>query len=1262
MTRLVIQLVGGFIGAQLGVGFGVGAFIGGIIGNLLFPTKLPTIIGPRLNDLTVNSSAYGRIIPINYATPLVGGNIIWSTGIEEVRTETTQGGGGSGGGPTQTTVTFTYFADFAISFGRGQSLGSFGKEIDAFGKMWADTKLIFDPIDGPTNVLFAEQSTFHLGGFTEQPDPLIEADKGVGNVSPHRTLAYIVFSNFALKDFGNRIPHIRAEIINSSTAPVTFSTIVHDDPTIEGTVKMFYSWDKQRMYALWGNDALLSRVRHHTMATYDPFTLDRISGAVVLTDPANLGGFDWDVNQIAYIDDRFAGSMEPAPNGDIYFGVNGERTSDGGKVFGMMKIDGSTFAQKAFTVPAGVFVAPNPEPTDESPRRPFNEGLFVGYRTDSSGVPSIEALYTIPNMGLDGISIGLHPWAMAIYPGSGDDVSVSTPIFVIPDSNYDDGSGDMPNFRRNNVAPSRIAPSWIAVDGRGQLWTAFLDQVAIPTQRVHLLFNRFGLIKRQNITTMFDNVTPAAQMNIFGPGGPVYVKSIDRMIFWQKITFAPNKGVWIFHVNPETLVVTDEYHVPGTSTNDIANALLGPVGWQNAQLFGTVPPAARALYNTDPTQDIIFHLNTTRLFRYNPESRSAALPSPIITVMPIDGANDRQDHFYNWQRNAYATAKSGFGSPPGAKIDWEFYNLDRVTQGITDIKAIVDDIIDRADEDIIRTTDALDDLTTGDINAPGRHDVLGFSIQNRESARQTLETLAIPFMFHLIERGNALVAIDRIGDAPVGEVVPEGDLGSYEAGTTPTPNITETRRQEIELPERVDVSYISRPRDYEDGSQHSQRIAELVSTQEKIDLRLPIVLSDNQAKQIASSALFNAWISREFYDFTLPPKWIRLEPGDFLQLPVGGVLKRIIVTNVELGDSGLLKVRAERDDSEVFDTDSVGTTAPVIPNRDLLTPPLPTTQVLMDLPFLRNIDASFGIGFYYAVGGPKGWQGATVLRSTADDFFIYDTVTSDRNSILGFATTVLADGPTTIFDNGNSVTINLLDSSALLQSVTENAVLSTDLNAALLGKELIQFQTVVNNGDGTFTISKLVRGGRGTEQHTGTHVSGERFVLLDADKMNRFSEDSADVGVEHLYKEITFNQLFDDVTPTAFTNTGISEKPYSPVHIRGVRVINNDLTIDWIRRARTTGEWLDAIEVPLDETTEDYEVDILDAPGGTVVRTITTTASGNGSVVTPSTQSAFYDEADQVADPGIIPGTPVDVEIFQLSAIRGRGFPGVGLT
>lgn len=1253
MARLAIQLVGGVIGSFTPLGFGVGAFIGGIIGNLLFPQKLPTIVGPRLEDLTVNSSAYGKVIPIHYGTPMAGGNIIWSTGLEEVKTTTKQGGG-KGGGPTQSTVTFTYFADFAVAFGKGP-LG-LSQEIEAYGRMWADTKMIYDPIDGPTSVLFAEQTQFYFGRFNQLPDTLIEADKGVGNVPAHRGLAYIVFSNFALKDFGNRIPHIRAELINSSTAPVTFSTIPVDASNTGSTVKMFYSWDRTKIYSIWVTDAA-GKISDFSMAAYDAFTLNRIAGPTALTMPLNTGGFDWDFLQLAIVGDDVH-PIQPAPDGDIYLRLEGERISDSAHALALMRIDGNSFGLKDITLPANVIVTVEVDPPANSEAKPASAVIYIGYYTDSNGLPFIEATYTIPFMGYRDIGLGFatHPRKMVIWGGglgTATSPSLNTVKTITADDDYDDGTGDYPNFDISNPpgGDQLIYPNNICIDGKGQLWTMFVDQVASPNVKEHLLFNSVGLIKRQVVTT-FDNATPSS-MNVFTPRGPIYVKSINRMIFWHNQNSGiGEKGFWIFEVNPETLVLTNEYRVPGTESLTLV-AASGPLGGQSPDVNAVFPPWNQTIYSTDPTQDIIFQVSTTQLIRYNPESRSVTFPVPIITSVPAHVSIDRGDTFYNWQRNAYSTGKTL------DRKDWEFYNLDRVTLGITNVKAIVDDIEERADPNLNKNNTPLDDLTTSDINAPGRHDVLGFSIQNRESARQTLETLTLPFMFNIIENGTSLDAIDRIGDAPAGEVIPEGDLGAYEAGTDPPAIITEIRRQEIELPARVDVSYISRPRDYEAGLQHAKRIAELISTQEKIDLRIPVVLSDNQAKQIANSALFNAWISRESYEFTLPPKWLKLNPGDFLQLPVGDVLKRVIVTNVELGDSGLLKLKAERDDSEVFDTDSVGTPAPVIPNRDLLTPPLPTTLILMDLPLLRDLDD--GIGFYYAVGGPAGWQGATVLRSTADlsNFFIFDTVTSDRNSIIGFAVDVLADGPTTIFDRGNTITINLLNSSEALTSITENAMLSTDINAALLGSELIQFQTVVDNGDGTFTLSKLIRGGKGTEQHTGTHTVGETFVLLEPAKMGRFFEDAADVGIEHLYKEITFNQLFDDVTPTAFTNTGISEKPLSPVHIKGSRASNDDLTITWIRRVRKQGEWLDNVDVPLDEATEDYEVDILDAPGGTVARIITNVASANGSVITPATQTCFYDAADQTADVGITAGDPIDVEVFQLSAVRGRGFPGV---
>jgi hypothetical protein len=57
------------------------------------------------------------------------------------------------------------------------------------------------------------------------------------------------------------------------------------------------------------------------------------------------------------------------------------------------------------------------------------------------------------------------------------------------------------------------------------------------------------------------------------------------------------------------------------------------------------------------------------------------------------------------------------------------------------------------------------------------------------------------------------------------------------------------------------------------------------------------------------------------------------------------------------------------------------------------------------------------------------------------------------------------------------------------------------------------------------------------------------------------------------------------------------------------------------------------------------------------VRTITTTASANGSVVAPSSYSVLYQAADQTLD-SITPGNPVTLKIYQMSTRVGRGYPG----
>ncbi len=64
------QIVGGVVGAVAGFFAGgnvfLGAQIGMAIGGALDPPKGPTTTGPRLDDLTVQTSSYGQTIPRVY--------------------------------------------------------------------------------------------------------------------------------------------------------------------------------------------------------------------------------------------------------------------------------------------------------------------------------------------------------------------------------------------------------------------------------------------------------------------------------------------------------------------------------------------------------------------------------------------------------------------------------------------------------------------------------------------------------------------------------------------------------------------------------------------------------------------------------------------------------------------------------------------------------------------------------------------------------------------------------------------------------------------------------------------------------------------------------------------------------------------------------------------------------------------------------------------------------------------------------------------
>ncbi len=202
MTTVIFQSLGAAVGGAIAgptgaaIGSAIGAMAGAYVDQQLFGPDDRTIVGPRMEGAQVLSSREGAAIPRIYGRQRISGEIIWATRFVEVQSVETQSQGGKGGGSKTQVRSYSYFANFAIGLCKG--------EIAKTGRIWADGQQI-------------EQSLYtirtHTGNETQQPDSLIEAKQGVGNAPAYKGLAYIVFEDFPLAEFGNRIPQIAVEVI-----------------------------------------------------------------------------------------------------------------------------------------------------------------------------------------------------------------------------------------------------------------------------------------------------------------------------------------------------------------------------------------------------------------------------------------------------------------------------------------------------------------------------------------------------------------------------------------------------------------------------------------------------------------------------------------------------------------------------------------------------------------------------------------------------------------------------------------------------------------------------------------------------------------------------------------------------------------------------------------------------------------------------------------------------------------------------------------
>ncbi|MEL6956348.1 MAG: hypothetical protein AAFO88_06870, partial [Pseudomonadota bacterium] len=276
MARIALTQAGSALGQQilpqsfqlLGrrfSGASLGRRLGGIAANALEDALEARKEGPRLDALRIMESREGAGIANVYGRMRVAGQLIWASDFTEQRE--TQGGKG---GPRVNT--YTYSVSFAVGICEGPDA-----RID---RIWANGEVL-----DKSRYVHRE----YPGSEHQDPDPAIEADLGPGQSPAYRGLCYIVFEDFPLETFGNRIPNLSFEVVRTPAGggERQIKDVVRSVNLIPATGEFAYSIQPVRERTFPGRERPLN-VNSHEGRADAIVSLDQLQSELPAVDSVSL--------------------------------------------------------------------------------------------------------------------------------------------------------------------------------------------------------------------------------------------------------------------------------------------------------------------------------------------------------------------------------------------------------------------------------------------------------------------------------------------------------------------------------------------------------------------------------------------------------------------------------------------------------------------------------------------------------------------------------------------------------------------------------------------------------------------------------------------------------------------------------------------------------------------------------------------------------------------------------------------------------------
>lgn len=1169
MASLVLGTVGAVAGGIIGgpMGAEIGWMIGSAIGSLFDPKQHQD--GPRLADLRVQSSTYGKHIPRVWGTFRLAGNLIWSQNLQEKKNSNSMGKGMGGGVVSDT---YSYTVTCAVSFCHGP--------VNAFRKIWANGTLVYDVSDGNTGFVgdIKYNMRFYYGTEDQQVDPAIEAIMGVGQSPAYRGQAYIVFDTLDLSKYNNQIPNFEVEVVNSpdSTTNPLFDYMYYDI----GTNPAPYQQTTGAIYNPVNNFVYIMRTTGSSGGFYidkiDPLTKTRLLSSPAFTwNPHTNNVYDVPCT-ISQSGDLLFTASDTVSNNDKFYLVNAD-TLQATSLLNDSSIS-SVFNETTLRLNVKN-VSPNNGATIFNVNYvndgPSNNQKYGVYSFNYQGQPVQKTVFYINDTVLNCSLIGNGGYDL--------DTQTGNAYFLYNTDVYTYWLSSV------NIYTGQCTQKLLQLPNAAHAQLVFTDLYFDSVSRSVFVQYYTGNSGTSNSTVAkinVDNLT--VQTVVFdGQGGyPRKSFNVDtnHRRFITNVSLPANQYYAFAYLDWDLMTV--EVLPYSISANDGVYAGLSESYCAYVKNLDCEFWIAQTNSNTINTLIAGYQLQITN---------EQVKPTPDTAQIAIWQANiNRLTAVLNANTSQFLFTNYGY----------------RVTDGSYPLNQMVQDISVNAG----LTTSQLDTSSLTGLN------VRGYASSNRVDARSLLQQINTIFSFDMIESQAKVVAKLR-GSLPI-VTIPYGDLGAQNYSDTLdfSQALSIQRQQDMELPKSANIVYLDLNKDKQQNTQ--QRVRVLKTSQNAVTYEIPIVLTADEAKQVVDKLVFYQWGARDKYTFSTTTKYAYLEPTDVIQV-IGkdGTVYTMRLTKRD-EDGNIIKWEAESEKTAVYTQQSNGVTGSVV--GQTIQGFTQTRTKFLDIPIFTENDNDGG--FYY-VSGPANpsmtWQGSQLFMSQTSDSntsAIYNSISTNYVATLfGSATSQLQN-----WTGGNVV-----DCSSFVTVYSPQALSSIDYttllnggNLCMIGGEVCQFMNATLTGTNTYLLTGFLRGRYGTEQVQASHSIGEDFFILNLynGSIHRIHRDTLNINNTYYYKNVTLGTKLTDASEIPFTNSAIGLKPYAVSNVRVGRDSSGTIYFNFNKRTRGLGLLKDNFDI-VDLDGDSYQVDILKS--GVPVRTITISGATSGSYTTQNQIADF---------------------------------------